>query len=221
MKSSKYPIAVISLCVILAAYVLVCMLVFEKSPVFWAELAFTVAAFVLAGLAIVQSRKERFFLNLPLYAIASFYLVVQLVASLIVMAIGPICEPWCYVISIILLAAYLCTFLAAKATMQHITSVDEQVKKDTSFMKELILQLECLRDELPESQRDQISQLINSAKYSNLRSCEASQGIEKDIHESMNVLKEAIRSNNESETDQVASRLNTQIKQRDRVCKAR
>lgn len=219
MNAKKQHIAIIALAIGFIAYACICFLVFEKSVVFWVELIFTFAAFLLSVYTIQKPGSRRFFLNLPLYTIASMYLAIQLIASIVFMTMQTACEPWCYVVSIALLALYLCILLATQATVEHVETVDEAIQQNTAFIKGLILELETLRDKADASQQEDIIALIDLARYSNLRSCEASQEVEEKILSSVNQLDSAVQSNDYDAISSIADQISILLKQRDQICK--
>lgn len=137
------------------------------------------------------------------------------------MAVQTACEPWCYVVSVALLAFYLCILLATRATVQHIDEVDKSIQQNTAFIKNLILKLEALKDEVDGSQQEEIKSLISLARFSNLQSCEASKEIEVNIVESVDELDSAIQNNDHDAISKAVDQMSKQLKQRDRICKVK
>ncbi len=221
MDIKKQHIAVIVLAIGFIAYACICLLLFEKGIVFWAELGFTFVAFLLTAYTTQRPESKKLFLNLPLYVIASVYLTIQLIISIVFMAVQTACEPWCYVVSVALLAFYLCILLATRATVQHIGEVDKSIQQNTAFIKNLILKLEALRDEVDGSRQEEIEDLISLARYSNLQSCEASREIEISITESVEELDSAIQNNDRDAISEAVDQISKQLRQRDRVCKVK
>lgn len=221
MNIKKQHIATIALAIGFIAYACICLLLFEKGIVFWAELGFTFVAFLLAAYTTQRPESKKLFLNLPLYVITSVYLTIQLIISIVFMAVQTACEPWCYVVSIALLALYLCVLLATRATVQHIYEVDKSIQQNTAFIANLILKLEALKDEVDGSRQEEVEGLISLARYSNLRSCEASQDIETNITESLEALDSAVQNNDHDAISKAANQVSKQLKQRDRICKGK
>ncbi len=221
MNIKQQHIATIVLAIAFIAYTCICFLLFEKGIVFWAELGFTFVAFLFAAYTTQQPGSKKLFLNLPLYVITSVYLTIQLIASIVFMAMQTACEPWCHVVSVALLALYLCILLATQATVQHIEEVDKSIQQNTAFIKNLILKLEALKDEVDSSQQEEIKSLISLARYSNLQSCETSQEIEMNIIKSVDELDSAIQNNDHDAISKAVDQISKQLRQRDRVCKVK
>ncbi len=157
--------------------------------------------------------------NLPLYCLASVYLVLQILASLFFMGLQGSCEPWCYAINVSLLAVYLCALLATRATLSHIVQVDKSAEQQTSFVNALMLELETMRDRTEGERKKKIEEVIDVARYSNLRSCDASQEIEEVILETAKNLSAVIQDEPNSSITDMTNRISEQLKRRDRICK--
>ena len=134
---SKHNIAIGVLCIAFMAYALICSIVFQRNIVFWVEICFSLIAFLLSGVAMTSAEDQKLVFNLPLYCLASVYLVLQILASLFFMGLQGSCEPWCYAINVSLLAVYLCALLATRATLSHIVQVDKSAEQQTSFVNAL------------------------------------------------------------------------------------
>lgn len=220
MNAKKQHIAIVALAIGFLAYTCICLLIFDKGVVFWVELGFTFVAFLLSAYTTQRPGSPKFFLNLSLYVIASIYLSIQLISSIVFMVMQTVCEPWCYVVSIALLALYLCTLLATHTTVQHIGEIDKSIQQNTSFIKILIMKLETLRDMADASYKKEFDSLIDLARYSNLQSCEASQEIEDSINESLRMLDSAVQDDDQDAVSTAVHQLSKQLKQRDQICKA-
>ena len=191
---SKHNIAIGVLCIAFMAYALICSIVFQRNIVFCVEICFSLIAFLLSGVAMTSAEDQKLVFNLPLYCLASVYLVLQILASLFFMGLQGSCEPWCYAINVSLLAVYLCALLATRATLSHIVQVDKSAEQ-------------------------QIEEVIDVARYSNLRSCDASQEIEEVILETAKNLSAVIQDEPNSSITDMTNRISEQLKRRDRICK--
>ena len=216
---SKHNIAIGVLCIAFMAYALICSIVFQRNIVFWVEICFSLIAFLLSGVAMTSAEDQKLVFNLPLYCHASVYLVLQILASLFFMGLQGSCEPWCYAINVSLLAVYLCALLATRATLSHIVQVDKSAEQQTSFVNALMLELETMRDRTEGERKKKIEEVIDVARYSNLRSCDASQEIEEVILETAKNLSAVIQDEPNSSITDMTNRISEQLKRRDRICK--
>lgn len=221
MDSGKHNVAITVSCISFIAYALICFLVFPRGVIFWVELGFSITAFLLLGVAIKSSEKQKLVFSFPLYYLAFAYLLVQIITSFVSMSMQQMCEPWCYVVSVILLALYLCAFLATRATTSYIDCLDKDVQQQTSFISRLILELEALQNEAEGEQKAAIAEVINIARYSNLQSCEASKTIEEDVLMCAKKLELAVQENSENAVLGITKQMSERLKQRDRICKAK
>lgn len=218
MGSKKLGVAIASLLIGIIAYVLICFLVFEQNRIFWVELLFTLIAFALCALAVRASFGRKLFINLPLYTIACVYLIVQIVICTVSLALRSDGELWFYVASILALALYLCIFITTRATAKHISGVDDVITNDTTFAKNLLLQLSMLAAELGGARKNKIDHLIDAVKYSELRSCSNSLEIESSINQNMDRIKIVLREKNPEAFDALCNELEIQISQRGQIC---
>lgn len=217
MTRNKVRYMVTVLIIALAAYTFVCMLLFEKTIIFWVELSFSFVAFLLSFLAIRKQRSnEKIFLRLPVYVIALFYLVAQLFTSILFMLVPSIGNPWGYVVAILLLAGFLFVLVLSQMTISHVSSVDMRVSENTSFIGDLILQLNYLKDQVPGNQ-ESIDELLDIARYSNLQSCDKSQEIENTIQVKIKELSTIDKSNSES-FSKYCSEIKSLLKYRNQIC---
>lgn len=219
MERKATHTAIIALIIGFVIYSLICVLLFETSFSFWIELSFALIAFAICVFTIYrQSQTPRFFLRLPIYVVAVAYLIAQLIASVLFMICPAICNPWGYALSILLLGGFLCIALTSQASTEHIASIDSQINEDTSFIESLQIQLKALKDKLPDNQQ-RIDKLIDTARFSNLRSCSKAEVIEKSIQSEIEEVHELLQS---GKTDRIASLLNKiekQLNERNRICK--
>ena len=125
----------------------------------------------------------------------------------------------CYAINVSLLAVYLCALLATRATLSHIVQVDKSAEQQTSFVNALMLELETMRDRTEGERKKKIEEVIDVARYSNLRSCDASQEIEEVILETAKNLSAVIQDEPNSSITDMTNRISEQLKRRDRICK--
>ena len=218
MECKTTRTAMIALAIGFVVYSLICVLLFEASFSFWIELGFALIAFVVCAFVICrQKQAPRFFLRLPIYVVAVIYLIAQLIASMLFMICTAICNPWGYVISILLLGGFLCVVLTSQASIEHIASVDSQISADTSFIKDLTMRLESLKKELPDNQQH-VDELIEIARFSNLQSCEKAQAVEKIIQIHVDELLADAKTGKTETLDSRCDELKKLLQQRDQIC---
>lgn len=218
-KPSDHNIAIGILCIIFTAYTLICFTIFQKNIVFWVEMCFSFVAFLLSGIAVKSAEGQKLVFSLPLYCLASVYLILQIIVSLLFMGLQSSCEPWCYTISISLLVVYLCALIATRAALSHIVQMDKSTAQQVSFVNALILELETILDRTRGERKKKIEEIIDVARCSNLQSCDASREIEEAIFETVKDLSSVIRDEPNSSITDITDRISEQLKRRDRVCK--
>lgn len=145
--------------VVLALYHLIVFLVpFAHTTAFWLSYGFTLGAFLVSGIALFiaflkkgDARSQ--FYGFPIARIGLIYLIAQLVAGVVFMALGCYIPWWVLVIVYALgLGVALLGLISVEAVVDHIKAQDVQLKKDTTLMRTLqskMRQLVAIRD-LPE-----------------------------------------------------------------------
>ncbi len=218
MERKATRTTIIALIVGFAVYFLICVLLFEASFSFWAELGFALIAFAACAFVIFkQKQTPKFFLKLPIYTVAAAYLIAQLIVSTLFMIYPALCNPWGYAIGILLLGGFLCVALTSQASTEHIASIDSQINEDTSFIKNLVMHLEALKETLPNNQ-DCVDELIAIAQFSNLRSCKKAQPVEQIIQAHVNELLADTKAGKIEALDSRCDELKKLIQQRDQLC---
>lgn len=221
MEDKTSRTAIIALIIGFVVYSLICVLLFETSFSFWIELSFALIAFAVCAFAIYrQNQTPRFFLRLPIYVVAIAYLMAQLIVSVLFMIWPSICNPWGYAISILLFGGFICVLLLSRASIEHIVTIDSQINEDTSFIKDLIMQLESLKEELPDNQQC-VNELIEMVRFSNLRSCGKAQEVEQIIQVHVDGLLADAKAGKTEALDSRCNELKKLLQQRNQICTRR
>ena len=197
---------------------------FVHNTVFWVGCGFGVFA-ILFQLYIFKisfangNAKSRFY-GFPIARIGVIYLVVQLVASVIEMALAgvlPVAVP--VVVNVLLLAVALIGCITTDAMREEINRQDEKLKKDVSNMRELqslsrALVGQCLEGEL----KKMVEKLADDFRYSDPVSSEATREIEEDMKSQLGVIQQALVEGDAEGAKKLCVKLAGSLAERNRIC---
>lgn len=217
----------ISLAVVLVIFSVVAFAVpFAKSAVFWVSYYFGVIAVVAQSYTLYQTffreqqAKSRFY-GFPILRIGLIYMVVQLIASLIFMALASIAPLWLpIVVDIMLLGVAVIGLIAADVTKDEIQRQEQTVKKDTSTMRELQSKVRMLVSQCEEPQlKADVSRLSEALQYSDPVSSEALGEIEQELREYIGELQKAVSERQVPAARTLCQRTMDVLAERNRLCK--
>lgn len=217
----------ISLAVVLVIFSVVAFAVpFAKSVVFWVSYYFGVIAVVAQSYTLYQTffreqqAKSRFY-GFPILRIGLIYMVLQLIASLIFMALASIAPLWLpIVVDIVLLGVAVIGLIAADVTKDEIQRREQTVKKDTSTMRELQSKVRMLVSQCEEPQlKADVSRLSEALQYSDPVSSEALGEIEQELREYVGELQKAVSEQQVPAARTLCQRTMDVLAERNRLCK--
>ncbi|MBR2571524.1 MAG: hypothetical protein IKE30_05285 [Clostridia bacterium] len=193
---------------------------FTKTPVFWVSYLFGLVAVCfqipLWTKALKGESLKSKFLGFPVLYIGVTYLTVQLIISLIMMAVSGI-PIWVAIIVDVVILAITCTLvLSGDVAKTAIEKTEEKVQTKTSFIKGLKADVDILlsKEEDPEVKKE-LESLADDIRYSDPMSSDTLEDIEKKIVEIVTAI--SIAGQNKMDLIAEAKEL---IQQRNIKCKA-
>lgn len=192
---------------------------FTKSAVFWISYLFGLVALIfqipLWNKALNGETLKSKFLGFPVLHIGVVYLVIQLIVSIIMMAIPGI-PVWVAIIVDVLILAISCVLVSSGGVARSaIEQTEEKIRTQTSFIKELKATVDILLSEETDADvKAELGKLSDEIRYSDPISNNALVEIEKQITEKVSSI--ATAGENKLGLISEISRL---IKQRNIKCK--
>lgn len=193
---------------------------FTKSAVFWISYLFGLVALIfqipLWNKALNGETLKSKFLGFPVLHIGVVYLVIQLIVSIIMMAIPGI-PVWVAIIIDVLILAISCVLVSSGGVARSaIEQTEEKIRTQTSFIKELKVSVDILLSEETDADvRAELGKLSDEIRYSDPMSNDALVEIEKQIAEKVS----SIATAGENKLG-IISEISRLIKQRNIKCKA-
>lgn len=190
---------------------------------FWIALACVLIAFIgnlfCARLALQEENKQKLFYKLPLLTVSRSALGTTLVLGAVLMLI-PDCPAWITAIVCVLLLAFQAIALVkASWTADEVTRIDEKVKTQTSFIRNLTVEAQGLVSRAKsEAVRKECQKVYEAVRYSDPMSNEELAAVEAEITAKMGELGTAVGANDEARVKEIAGELVVLARNRNQSC---
>ena len=167
----------------------------DKTSVFWIAYAFTAIAFVAQifvwnqAFSSAETLKSKF-LGLPIIHVGIVYLIVQLIAFGIFLALSGL-PNWIPIITCVVIAGVsgIC-LIATEVGKDTVTQIEEKVQRKVSTIKTLQAEVELIAEAQTETAtKAALSELAEKIKYSDPMSDDSLSQIEDEINEKIVALK--------------------------------
>lgn len=212
----------------LVLYILVVFLVpFVKTPVFWASFLFTLVAFPIVGAAfyiafLIKPDARSKFYGFPIARIGAIYGAAQLIASFLFMALGQWIPTWVAVIVYAIgLGATALGLISAEAVLEQIETQDVQLKKDVKLMRSLqskVSQMISLCSEDPDLAK-MVREFAEEMRYSDPVSNDAIADAEADLAAAVDELHSALVDGDKASARTLCRKAAALLAERNRLCK--
>ena len=218
--------ALIGLAVLWVLYVLVVFLIpFVKTAVFWISFLFTMIAFVVVAASIYIAfckkidAKSKFY-GFPIARIGVIYGTAQLVVGLLFMALGKWVPVWLAVlVSAIALGAAVIGLISADAVVEEIHIQDEKLKKNVSLMRGLQSKVNQMAAQCEEPAACAMKEFAEELRYSDPVSSDALVEIERDLAAVVDELQKAVVDGENAAVRQLCRKARAVLAERNRLCK--
>lgn len=199
---------------------------FLKNGVFGVSYLFVLLAIVLQGYSIHKafSREEPVTSKLygfPVARVGFIYLVVQIIASVIFMALGALVPLWvALVVSVVALGSASVGLITTDAMREEILRQDAVLKKDVSAMRAMQSKTRMLVGQCGDaSLAEELSKLAEAVQYSDPVSSEALQEIEYELSQLIDDLQKAVMDQEYNAATQLLKKTLDTLRERNRLCK--
>ena len=218
---------VVGLGVLLILYILIAFLIpFAKTATFWVSFVFTLIAFCVVAASIYiafvknPDAKSRFY-GFPIARIGIIYGIAQLVAGLLLMALGKWVPVWLAVLMYaIMLGAAVIGLISADAVAEQIHAQDAKLKKDVAAMRAIQSKLSVLPGQCEDPVTAKcLTQLAEEIRFSDPVSSEATQETEADLNALTDELQKAVLEHDTAAAQNLCKRCQAVLMERNRLCK--
>lgn len=228
MKENKVRIqGLIILAILFVVYTVIAFaLPFPKNGVFLLAYLFSVVAF---GIQIYVFRisfqrgsdvKSKFY-GFPIAKIGVLYLLVQIVVSLIMMALSILVPIWlALILQAIILAAAGVGVIAADVMRNEIHRQDTVLRKDVSSMRGMQSKIRMLAGQCADTEiSEDVSRLSEALRYSDPVSSQALAEIEKELESLIDELQKAAMEQDFPAAHELCRKALLTLEERNRLCK--
>lgn len=215
------------LAVLLAVYhVIVFLVPFTRTPVFWTSYGFTLMAFAIAAVsfylaflhdgATIKSRLYGF----PVARIGVIYLAVQVVACFIFIIVGRWVPLWVVlVIYILMMGAAALGLITTEAVAEEINRQDGAVKARVSFMKSLQVKMNSVLASCDASVSGEVKKVADELRYSDPTSSRDTAKAEAELSALIDELSQAVSAANNESVRTICRKCHVVLMERNQLCK--
>ena len=192
---------------------------------FWIAWAFIIAAFVgnlwCALTAFKAQNLKKLFYNLPLITISWRALIIMMAVGCVLMLI-PNCPAWiAAIVCIVIFAFNAIAVVKADWAADAVNKVDEKVKVQTSFIKNLTVDAESILSSAKnEEVKAACKKVYEAVRYADPMSNPDLSVIEAKITVKIDELKNAVSGNDAAKVNEIAEELISLAGERNKKCKA-
>lgn len=216
---------IITLVILLVAFSVIAFVIpFPKNTVFWIAYVCGIIA-ILFQIYIFKSSfgkseaRSRFY-GFPIARLGLYYLVIQLIVSVIQIALSKILPTWVVIIiNVLILAFALIGCITTETMRDEIAAQDTKLKKNVSNMRELqsisaTLVGQCNDVEMKKS----LQKLADEFRYSDPLTSEKTEGLEADMHTRIDDLQQAITDGDIEGAKSLCGKILECLRERNRIC---
>ena len=231
----KFTIYTICWAILLAVFNVICFVTPNNEKIddteylkfggaFWAGYVFITLAFIgqliCAFIALKEENKQKFFYKLPLIRLSYTGLVLTIIFGSVCMAI-PDLPNWVGIICLIILAFNAIAVVKASAAGEVVANIDEKVKAQTSFIKNLTVDTEgILARAKSEPVKAECKKVYEAVRYSDPMSSEALSVIEAKITVKVDEFASAVGADDAEKAKEIADEIIILVGDRNKKCKA-
>ena len=216
---------ILTLVILLAVFSVIAFVIpFPKNTVFW--IAYVCGVFaVLFQLYIFKSSfgkedaRSRFY-GFPIARLGIYYLVIQLVVSIVEIALSKFLPTWVVIlVNVVIFAAALIGCITTETMRDEIVRQDGKLKESVFNIRELqsisaTLVDQCEDEELKKS----LKKLADEFRYSDPLSSEKTMALEKEMQTRIGELQQAVTDDDTKSAKQLCDRLAGSLRERNRIC---
>ena len=191
---------------------------------FWVGYIFITIAFVgqlvCAFIALKAKNLKKLFYHIPLFSISYVGLIAMLIAGSIFMAI-PVLPEWVgIIVCVIILAINIIAIISAKSAAEIVSGIDEKVRVQTFFVKELTIEAQGLMNSAKSDDlRAETKKVYEAIRYSDPVSNAALVEINAQIKRQFNAFANAVASEDDELAKEAANALVEMVELRNQKCK--
>lgn len=222
MKKDTLKICVILAIALVLYNVIVFLIPFAGTAVFWISYLFGLGAFTLVGatiyLALIKNSdaKSRFY-GQPIIRIGAIYGLIQMVLCILFMSLGKWVPWWsALLVNAMGLSMAVVGVLSAVSVVEHVRTLDVQTKQETALMRGLQTKLSTMATQY---QYTALSDLCEEFRYSDPVSCAAASSEEVELYTIVEALQNTLKQDDEDMVENLCRKAMSVLAERNRLCK--
>lgn len=224
MSKSKLRLYVVVAALFAALTVVAFVIPFERNRVFWLSYVFAVIAlaaqiYVYPKAFAGESARSKFY-GFPIARISTVYLIIQLVLSLIGMAVAPYVPAWIpAVVFVLLLCAAVIGFVSAEEMREEVERQDTKLKKTVNAMRAMQSKANALAGQGSAASAPALKKLAEQFQFSDPVSVEALEDAENELAALLDELQQAVADGDDGAVATLCRKTSAALTERNRLCK--
>ncbi len=217
---------IIALVILAAVFNLIAFVIpFQHTTAFWLSYGFGMFAILFqlyifkASFANEGGAKSKFY-GFPIARLGVYYLVIQLIVSVIGMALAGLAPAWTVLIVCALILAFAVIGCITAETMRdEIARQDEKLKKDVSTMRELQSMAASMVGQCDnEEMKSIVKKIADELRFSDPVTSEITQELEKEMFNQMKEIQQAIVEKDADAIKALSIKIVDNLAERNRIC---
>ena len=226
MNKNAVRILVIAAIVLVVFCVLAFAIPFVRGPVFWLGFVFTIIA-IIAQLFVAkkafangEGARSKFY-GFPIARVGVIYLVAQVIAGLVCMALGAVLPAWvAVVIFVVILAVAAIGFIAVDAIRDEVERQDTALKTNVTAMRDLQSRITSIAAQCDDpAMKAELDALAEKFRFSDPVSSDATSEAEAGLSALMDELQAAAVDGDAASVSQLTAKITAALNERNRLCK--
>ena len=213
----------VGLVIALVLYNLIVFLIpFVSTAVFWISYLFGLGAFALVGTAVYlvliknSDAKSRFY-GRPIIRIGMLYGVIQMALCILFMSLGKWLPWWsALLVHAMGLGMAVVGVMSAYSVVEHVRTLDVQTKQETALMRGLQSKLTTLATQYNNTV---VTDLCEEFRYSDPVSCTDASAAEVELYTIVEALEDTLKQNDADMVENLCRKATNVLAERNRICK--
>lgn len=226
MKKDTMRLLIVTVAALIAYNLAVFLIPCYKTTTFWISWGFSLLSFAVSGYAIYTGlirrpdAKSRFY-GFPIARIGVLYLVGQIIAGSVCMAIGHIIPWWLATVAFAIgFAAALIGVVAAEAVVDQIQYQDNNIRQSVAVMRGLQSRLSPILAQCSDATAaEALRAFAEELRYSDPVSCDAIAQTETALSDAVDALQAGVTEGNTDQILTACRQASALLAERNRLCK--
>ncbi len=208
--------------VVFVVFTAIVMILFEKDTTFWVSYGIVALFFCMYALTLYTRAAKsgsNTFLGLSILIVGTWWVLIQMLASVVFMIIPSMPVKTVIIEGIILFAVYLILYLSSLFSQRIIETDETRQKEKVAFIRALVIRLEgCLDRCNSVAARTEVTKLLEKVRYCDPMSDTRLSVLEQEISSKIDALSAGLEKTSDEEIGSMCQSIRLLVDERARMC---